>query len=98
MTNDGSNGKISTISVRTEDTDETADIDKAIMATGFGKFNVLLFLAALPVAWAGIFDTTTTAFMIASAECDLRLTYFRKGVLAAFPFLGTISYPINSPL
>ncbi|PBC26393.1 Synaptic vesicle glycoprotein 2C [Apis cerana cerana] len=87
MTNDGSNGKISTISVRTEDTDETADIDKAIMATGFGKFNVLLFLAALPVAWAGIFDTTTTAFMIASAECDLRLTYFRKGVLAAFPFL-----------
>lgn len=88
MTNDGSNGKISTISVRTEDTDETADIDKAIMATGFGKFNVLLFLAALPVAWTGIFDTTTTAFMIASAECDLRLTYFRKGVLAAFPFLG----------
>lgn len=61
--------------------------------TGYGKFNVLLFLAALPVAWAGIFDTTTTAFMIASAECDLRLTYFRKGVLAAIPFLGTISFP-----
>lgn len=50
----------------------------------------MLFLAALPVAWTGIFDTTTTAFIIASAECDLRLTFFDKGVLCGFPFLGNL--------
>ncbi|OAD57016.1 Synaptic vesicle glycoprotein 2A [Eufriesea mexicana] len=88
VTNGGNNGKISTIDVRTGGTDETADIDKAISVAGYGTFNVLLFLAALPVAWTGIFDTTTSAFIIASAECDLRLTFFRKGVLSAFPFLG----------
>ncbi|XP_050579268.1 synaptic vesicle glycoprotein 2A-like [Bombus affinis] len=88
VTNSGSNGKISTITVRTDDADETGDVDKAILATGYGIFNVMLFLAALPVAWTGIFDTTTTAFIIASAECDLRLTFFDKGVLCGFPFLG----------
>lgn len=55
-------------------------------------FNVMLFLAALPVAWTGIFDTTTTAFIIASAECDLRLTFFDKGVLCGFPFLGNLDF------
>ncbi|KAF3422344.1 hypothetical protein E2986_12493 [Frieseomelitta varia] len=58
-----------------------------VQRTCYGTFNVLLLLAALPVAWAGIFDTTTTAFVIASAECDLRLTYFEKGTLCASPFL-----------
>ncbi|XP_043523011.1 synaptic vesicle glycoprotein 2C-like isoform X1 [Frieseomelitta varia] len=88
VTNGESSGKISTINVRTDDADETADIEKAISTAGYGTFNVLLLLAALPVAWAGIFDTTTTAFVIASAECDLRLTYFEKGTLCASPFLG----------
>ncbi|KZC15125.1 Synaptic vesicle glycoprotein 2B [Dufourea novaeangliae] len=64
--------------------------DKIATINGFGAFNVLLLLAALPVAWTGIFDTTTTAFVLASAECDLALTFFRKGVLVAFPFVGTI--------
>lgn len=51
---------------------------------------MLLLLAALPVAWAGIFDTTTTAFVMASAECDLQLTYLRKGILVAIPFVGRV--------
>jgi len=52
-------------------------------------FNVLLLLAALPIAWTAVFDTTTSAFILASAECDLELTFFRKGVLVAFPYVGT---------
>ncbi|XP_076755311.1 synaptic vesicle glycoprotein 2A [Xylocopa sonorina] len=88
VTHDERNGNISTINVKIEQPDESGDIEKAISAAGYGRFNVLLFLSALPVAWTGIFDTTTTAFILASAECDLQLTFFRKGVLTAMPFLA----------
>ncbi|KOC65938.1 Synaptic vesicle glycoprotein 2B [Habropoda laboriosa] len=87
-TNAESSGKVSTINVKRDQTGGAGDIEAALAATGYGSFNVLLLLAALPVAWAGIFDTTTSGFILASAECDLQLTYFRKGVLVAFPFLG----------
>ena len=82
------NGNISTINVKCDDADEASDLDKALSTTGYGTFNVLLLMTALPVAWAGIFDTTTTAFLMASAECDLQLTYLRKGILVAIPFVG----------
>lgn len=56
--------------------------------SGYGLFNVLLLLAALPIAWSAAFDTTSGAFILASAECELELTFFRKGVLVAFPYVG----------
>ncbi|XP_026672973.1 synaptic vesicle glycoprotein 2C-like isoform X2 [Ceratina calcarata] len=68
--------------------DGAADIERALTETGYGKFNVFLLVAALPVAWAGIFDTTTTAFFLASAECELDLTFIRKGVLVSIPFIA----------
>ncbi|XP_039311886.1 uncharacterized protein LOC105195955 isoform X2 [Solenopsis invicta] len=68
---------------------EPADFDRAISTTGYGLFNVLLLLAVLPIAWTAVFDTTSTAFILASAECDLELiTFFRKGVLVAFPYIA----------
>ncbi|XP_043253875.1 synaptic vesicle glycoprotein 2A-like isoform X1 [Colletes gigas] len=90
MTDGRGNGKIPTISARCDNVnvDGAEDLKKAISATGYGTLNVLLLVAALPAAWAGIFDTTTTAFILASAECDLQLTFFRKGVLLAIPFVG----------
>ncbi|XP_034194459.1 synaptic vesicle glycoprotein 2B isoform X1 [Osmia lignaria lignaria] len=90
VTNRETDVKILTINAKNDHEDGTANIERAISATGYGTFNVLLLLAALPVAWTGIFDTTTTAFILASAECDLQLTFFRKGVLVAFPFLGMV--------
>lgn len=77
--------KISTI---TGSANEPADFDTAISTTGYGLFNVLLLLAVLPIAWTVVFDTTSSAFILASAECDLQLTSFRKGVLVAFPYIG----------
>ncbi|XP_033321832.2 synaptic vesicle glycoprotein 2B [Megalopta genalis] len=82
---------VATIHVRYEDNvDGAANVETAISEAGYGWFNVLLLAAALPAAWSGIFDTTTTAFILISAECDLGLTTFRKGLLAATPFLGII--------
>lgn len=68
-----------------------ADYEKAILVTGYGLFNVLIFMAALPIGWAAAFDTATLGFIIASAECDLQLTFVRKGVLLAFPFIATVA-------
>ncbi|XP_076232505.1 synaptic vesicle glycoprotein 2C isoform X2 [Calliopsis andreniformis] len=84
----GGKYKISTIPVRCDDVEQTVDLEKALSTTGYGTFNVLLLAAALPIAWTGIFDTTTTVFILAAAECDLRLTFIRNGVLLAFPFIG----------
>ncbi|XP_078044728.1 synaptic vesicle glycoprotein 2B [Augochlora pura] len=82
---------VATIDVKYEDNvDGAANLERAISEAGYGLFNVLLVAAALPAAWSAIFDTTTTAFILISAECDLGLTTLRKGVLAAFPFLGII--------
>jgi len=50
---------------------------------------VLLLFATLPIAWSAVFDTTSGAFILASAECDLQLTFVRKGVLVALPYVGT---------
>lgn len=85
---------VATIDVKRDDgysdVNGAAEIERAISETGYGLFNVLLLVATLPAAWSGIFDTTTTAFILISAECDLGLTTVRKGVLAAIPFLGII--------
>lgn len=67
----------------------------SIYPLGYGVFNVLLLLATLPIAWTAIFDTTSGAFILASAECDLELTFFRKGVLVAFPYIGTKKFKIK---
>ncbi|XP_047361449.1 synaptic vesicle glycoprotein 2B-like isoform X1 [Vespa velutina] len=82
--------KISTITGNVN-VDEPAEYERAISVTGFGLFNVLLFMAALPIAWTGAFDTTSPAFILASAECDLQLTFFRKGLLIAFPFIAMLA-------
>ncbi|XP_011135735.1 synaptic vesicle glycoprotein 2B isoform X2 [Harpegnathos saltator] len=88
LATDRDNDKIATITDNADNTYEPADFDKAISATGYGLFNVLLLLATLPIAWTAVFDTTSGAFILASAECDLELTFFRKGVLVAFPYVA----------
>ncbi|XP_067215213.1 synaptic vesicle glycoprotein 2C-like [Linepithema humile] len=87
LANDRDNDKIATITDNVN-INEPTDFDKAISTTGYGLFNVLLLLAALPITWTAVFDTTTGAFILASAECDLELTFFRKGVLVAFPYIA----------
>ncbi|KAH0948766.1 hypothetical protein HN011_004633 [Eciton burchellii] len=81
------NDKIATITDNVS-VNESADFDKAISTAGYGLFNVLLLLATLPIAWSAVFDTTSGAFILASAECDFQLTFLRKGMLVAFPYVA----------
>ncbi|KAF7997772.1 hypothetical protein HCN44_009170 [Aphidius gifuensis] len=74
-------------------TETPADYETAIAATGFGLFNILVVLAAMPIAWAGAFNMSTSAFILASSECDLELTFLRKGILNSMVYFGMIMSP-----
>ncbi|XP_064212298.1 synaptic vesicle glycoprotein 2C [Tribolium castaneum] len=68
-----------------------ADFETAIGATGFGKFNIILLLIAMPAGWSSIFETTTMSYVFPAAQCDLSLTLENKGFLNAITYIGMIS-------
>ncbi|KAH8381387.1 hypothetical protein KR093_003932, partial [Drosophila rubida] len=70
--------------------DAPADFDKAIVASGFGRFNLILLLVAIPATCANMFESTTMSYILPIAECDLHLTLTDKGVLNACAYAGMI--------
>lgn len=68
-----------------------ADFETAIAATGYGRFNYLLLLVAMPCCIGTVFETTTMSYVLPSAECDLRLSLVDKGTLNAVTYVGMIS-------
>ncbi|XP_055551438.1 synaptic vesicle glycoprotein 2B-like [Wyeomyia smithii] len=68
-----------------------ADFETAIAATGYGKFNYLLLLVAMPCCIGTVFETTTMSYVLPSAECDLNLSLVDKGILNAVCYAGMIS-------
>ncbi|XP_020295675.1 synaptic vesicle glycoprotein 2B-like isoform X2 [Pseudomyrmex gracilis] len=67
-----------------------ADFERAIDATGYGKFNYFLLLAILPAAISSIFSSSVMSYVLPSAECDLQLTMFDKGLLNSMAYAGMI--------
>lgn len=59
---------------------------------GYGKFNILLLLACLPAAWASVFSSTSISYVLPSAECDLKLSMFDKGLLNSMSFAGVLKF------
>ncbi|XP_044018646.1 synaptic vesicle glycoprotein 2B-like isoform X2 [Aphidius gifuensis] len=70
--------------------DGPADFERAINAAGYGKFNYLLLLAIVPAGWASIYGSTSMSYVLPSAQCDLSLTLFDKGLLNSMIFAGMI--------
>lgn len=68
-----------------------ADFETAIAATGYGRFNYLLLLVAMPCCIGTVFETTTMSYVLPSAECDLRLSMVDKGTLNAVTYGGMIT-------
>ncbi|XP_076625025.1 synaptic vesicle glycoprotein 2B isoform X1 [Colletes latitarsis] len=68
-----------------------ADFERAIVTSGYGKFNYLLLLAVLPASFSSIFSSSAISYVLPSAECDLGLTMIRKGLLNSMTFAGMIS-------
>ncbi|KAF3426981.1 hypothetical protein E2986_12193 [Frieseomelitta varia] len=70
---------------------KSGGFEAAIAAAGHGKFQYLLLLAIIPVSWATSIDTSSVAIILPSAECDLQMTFFQKGVLNAVTYVGMVS-------
>lgn len=65
-------------------------IEDALVLCKFGRFHYKLLLATLLSVFATTVVSTTTSYLLPSAECDLDLTILQKGVLNAIPFLGEL--------
>ncbi|CAG9840030.1 unnamed protein product [Diabrotica balteata] len=70
---------------------EPADFERAISASGYGKFNIILYIISTAAGWSFVFETTTMSYVFPAAECDLQLTLNHKGWLNAVTYAGMIS-------
>lgn len=68
-----------------------ADFETAIDSAGFGMFNMLLLISAVPAAMGTVYETSTMSYILPSAECDLQLSLLDKGILNAITYAGMIS-------
>lgn len=68
--------------------EKIADFETAITVAETGKFQYLLILAIIPASWASSIDTANMSMILASAECDLGLSLFDKGILNAVIYVG----------
>jgi len=59
-----------------------------VFYSGYGKFNYMLNLVAIPAVWSIAFDTATISYILPSAECDLNLSNLDKGILNAMVYGG----------
>lgn len=79
-------------SIVIEDVSNTkiTDFETAITATGIGKFQYLLIIGIIPASWGSTIDTSNMSMILASAECDLGLSLFNKGLLNGIVYVGMI--------
>ncbi|XP_061392160.1 putative metabolite transport protein YyaJ [Musca vetustissima] len=72
------------------DFETPADYETAIQVCGFGRFNIILLLAAIPAIMGSVFETAVVSFIVPSAECDLNLDLVDKGILNGITYGGMI--------
>ncbi|XP_018304289.1 synaptic vesicle glycoprotein 2B [Mycetomoellerius zeteki] len=78
------------IVIEDESNAKIADFETAISVAGTGKFQCLLIFAIIPVSWASSIDTANMSMILSSAECDLGLSLFNKGLLNAAIYVGML--------
>lgn len=71
-----------------------ADFEEAMAATGYGRFNLLLMLIALPCCMSSVYESACISYILPIAECDLQLSLLDKGILNAIAYAGL--YRANS--
>ncbi|CAK1579004.1 unnamed protein product [Parnassius mnemosyne] len=68
-----------------------ANIEDALTATGFGKYNFGLLLICSWTLQAMGMDLFGTSFVVAAAVCDLELTMQQRALLIAMPLVGVVT-------
>jgi hypothetical protein len=84
---------LAVIEVTTSQSDEqkirvTQTFEEVLKQIGFGRVQIRLILIASLVLMCVFNETIGIAFLIPSAQCDLNLTSFDKGMLTGMTFLG----------
>ncbi|XP_041982996.1 synaptic vesicle glycoprotein 2C-like [Aricia agestis] len=74
----------------TKTKDSMEILEEALVVCGFGKFNIVLLAATLCTGFAAMIITTTSAYILPIAECDLKMDIMQKGLLNAIPFFGQV--------
>ncbi|XP_063830428.1 arabinose-proton symporter-like [Ostrinia nubilalis] len=64
------------------------EVEKALKQCGFGLFHVRLLTTSFLGMLSIVFVSSTTAFLLPDAECDLKMDLAQKGLLTAIPFIG----------
>ncbi|CAH1114448.1 unnamed protein product [Psylliodes chrysocephalus] len=70
---------------------DKANFEEAIVATGFGKFNIILLFSIIPSSFSQACEQMALSYVLPVAECDLELTLAQKGLLNAVTYAGMIS-------
>ncbi|KAL5273779.1 hypothetical protein ACFFRR_000498 [Megaselia abdita] len=90
MTSVTSNGQDKASSPRAK----PSDYEEAITAAGFGRFNIYLYLFAIPACFSTVYETSTMSYILPAAECDFQITLNQKGLLNAVTYAGMITSAI----
>ncbi|KAH8267624.1 hypothetical protein KR018_009088, partial [Drosophila ironensis] len=69
---------------------EGVDFETAIAQCGFGLFNIFVLFSAVTCLSAMVFSASSLSYVMPSAECDLDLTLFQKGMINAVTYAGMI--------
>ncbi|XP_063372316.1 synaptic vesicle glycoprotein 2B-like isoform X1 [Cydia amplana] len=65
-------------------------LEEALEYSKFGYFNYKLMFATLMAVFSYTSVTTTSSYILSSAECDLNMSIMQKGLLNAMPFFGQV--------
>ncbi|XP_073959676.1 synaptic vesicle glycoprotein 2B-like [Choristoneura fumiferana] len=65
-------------------------LEEALELCKFGRFNFKLMFATLLAVFSYTSVTTTSSYILPSAECDLNMSIMQKGLLNAMPFVGQV--------
>ncbi|XP_047993829.1 synaptic vesicle glycoprotein 2B-like isoform X2 [Leguminivora glycinivorella] len=66
-------------------------LEEALEHGKFGYFNYKLMLATFMAVFSYTSVTTTSSYILSSAECDLNMSIMEKGMLNAMPFFGQVA-------
>ncbi|CAH0401446.1 unnamed protein product [Chilo suppressalis] len=66
------------------------EVNAALKECGFGIFHARLLLTSFIGIIASVLVSTSTSYLLPSAECDLHMDLVQKGLLNAIPYFGML--------
>lgn len=65
--------------------------EEALNMTGFGKFNLLVFMLCSSIIAAMVFELYSVSYLVPASACELNTTSTQQGLMAGLPLIGVIT-------